>query len=192
MRYLRWMLSSAALVLGVLILAISFSTANNALGSTEADDSAQKQFYMGQTILPDHLAYPVLMGMDRIRLETETPQEQVYTQVEYAERRFEYTLGLIDKGNTTLALSTLTKSQKYLFHAAQEAMETSAPDSTKEYIVKALQYYKDQLPKIKAEFPSTDWNAIDQMLEQNQIITAQLLGSLDATTSGQTASPQDN
>ncbi len=187
MLYARFILSSLALVLGVLILAISFSTANSALSSDGQSTTSAKQFYMGQTILPDHVAYPALMAMDRIRLELDTPQERVFTQIEYAHRRFEYSQALREKNNQTLALSTLSKSQKYLVHAAQDALAPQTPDSVKQYVLKTLAYYADQLVRIKPEFGDAERPTIDDLIRDNQIIYAELTGSLSASSSARSS-----
>ncbi len=182
MHYARLVLSSLALVLGVTILAISFSTANSGFASSGALETSRKQFYMGETILPDHVAYPVLMAMDRARLEMDTPSERIYTQVEYSQRRFEYALALIEKNNLPLAVSTLTKSQKYLFQAAEELQTTEASPTAVAYVIKALNYYRFQLEDLKASLDDNDRPMIDQLIEHNQILTDKLV-SQSATAS---------
>jgi hypothetical protein len=184
MHFARLFLSSMALVLGVLILAISFSTANTALSSTGIQETSTKQFYMGETILPDHVAYPALMAMDRAKLEMDTPSERIYTQVEYSQRRFEYALALIEKDNLPLAISTLTKSQKYLFQAAEEALATQASPTAVSYVLKALNYYRDQLIQLKPTFSDAERPTIDQMIEHNQIL-AERLANFTASTSAE-------
>jgi len=189
MLYARFILSSLALFFGVLILAISFSTANSAMSSEGMNATSTKQFYMGQTILPDHVAYPALMAMDRVRLELDTPHERIFTQIEFAHRRFEYSKALMEKGNLTESLSTLTKSQKYLTHAAQDALKVKASDSVKQYVLKTLSYYQDQLTRLKPGFGDAERPTIDDLIRDNQIISAELAGSLGASSSA-TQPPQ--
>jgi hypothetical protein len=182
MHYARLLLSSLALVLGVLILAISFSTANSGLASSGTVETSNKQFYMGETVLPDHVAYPVLMAMDRVKLELDTPSERIYTQVEYSQRRFEYTQALLEKDNLPLAISTLTKSQKYLFQAAEETLVSDAASTMAPYVIKALNYYRDQLEHLKPSFSDADRPTIDQLIEHNQILTNRLVSQTASTS----------
>lgn len=178
MIYLRVTLSGLALILGVLILAISLSAANSALSANEPLENSRKSFYMGERVLPDHVAYPALMAMDRVKLELAPSSEQILIKAGYAQRRFEYTLALLEKDKPTLALSTLTKSHKYLIHAAEGSMRQNSSDAVKLYLYRSLVYYQAQMEQLKPQFVDSERTVIDQLLEQSTFISQQLVASM--------------
>ncbi|MDQ3008590.1 MAG: DUF5667 domain-containing protein [bacterium] len=175
MRHSRLLFSSIGLAFALLVLVVSFSTANTALSATGEFDASSRQFYMGQPVLPDHVAYPVVMAVDRAKLEMATPQERLYLQVSYANRRYEHSLELLKRDNPELALSTITKSQKYLMKAAQEALELDNSATARSFVAKTLEYYLYQLPQTKALFPDSDKPVIDQLILEEQIFHQRLI-----------------
>lgn len=178
MIYLRVFLSGLALTFGILILAISFTAANSALSASDPIENSRRSFYMGERVLPDHVAYPALMAMDRAKLELASPQEQILIKADYAQRRYEYALALLEKDQPSLALSTLTKSHKYLIDAAEDAIEQSSSDAVKLYLYRSMTYYQTQTTQLKHQFIDSDRSVIDGLLEQNALISHKLLESM--------------
>jgi hypothetical protein len=178
MRYLSITLSGVALVFGMLVLFISFSAANSALSASEPIENSRKQFYMGERVLPDHIAYPALMIMDRTKLEVAPPQNKVLIKADYGQRRFEYSLALLEKEKPSLALTTMTKSQKYLIEAAQDAIAQQSSDAVKLYLHRSLLYYQAQMEQLKSEFDDHDRPVIDALIDQSQHLSTLLLSSL--------------
>jgi hypothetical protein len=173
MKHMRLLASSFGLVLGCAILGISLSAGNTMVQSAGTPyETSKKQFYVDDAVLPDHVAYPVLMAIDRAKLEMDSPEERVYTQVAYAQRRFEYAQALIDKNNKGLALSTITKAEKYLINAAHEALALEHGDNQLRFVSKSLLYYHDYLESVKQSFPDSDRTVIDHL--QQEIGTLQL------------------
>ena len=104
------------------ILLISFqSTARGRV----ADNFSLKQrrFYVRKEILPDHSLYPLMMGVDRIRLGMADQERRVYLLTAYANRRLFYAKKLAEHGNTALSLTTFSKAEKYLNQALREAKD---------------------------------------------------------------------
>lgn len=177
MRYARLTLSLGALLFGIGVLGISFANANSILSANNVNEST-RQFYVNQNILPDHVAYPVLMAVDKVRLELEPPTEQIYTQVEYGNRRLEYAQTLIERGNQAVALSTLTKAEKYILHAAQEALAQDAAPTVKHFLIRTLSYHQERMQQLKPSFVDSDRVQLDQLIHQQQIVKEQLQSSL--------------
>src|SRR5690554_2706228 len=113
--YQRAIFSIVALFAAGAILGLSLIS--SAMSVHSANGMNSRSLYIDDQILPDHISYPVLMAIDRLRLETASEIEQVYLQTEYANRRLAYATELFDRDQDELAVTTLTKAQKYLLHA---------------------------------------------------------------------------
>lgn len=179
MRHARFILSSAGLIFGFLVLGVSLSAGNTKVLSSSSPESSRKQLYVNQVILPDHVAYPVLMAVDRVKLELDSPQERVYSEVEYANRRFEYAQALIDKGDLSLAVTTITKAEKYLIQAAQHALQLEDSRSQRVYVLKTLVYYDSRLEELKPAFTNQDRAIIDQLQQELKALIIQLGSSIE-------------
>lgn len=70
------------------------------------------------------------MVRDRVGLWSASPEEIVPLKVTYAEERRERAMALLEKGQRSLAVSTFSKSQKYLLQAARLCLEL--PESSSE------------------------------------------------------------
>jgi hypothetical protein len=170
----RLLLSSCALFLSFGILALSLTTASAAQSSTGSFEASHRQFYWGDDVLPDHVVYPVLMLIDKAKLESASPTERIYTQVEYGNRRFEYTHALIEKENPELALTTATKGYKYLIHAGQEALDSDASPSLKQHVIKAIEYQDKQLAELRNSFSDADRAVLDQLQAEGESLKNRL------------------
>lgn len=175
MRHARFVLSSIGLLFGFSILAVSLSAGNSTVLSSTPSETSKKQFYVNQTVLPDHVAYPVLMAVDRVKLELNNDQERVYTQIDYAHRRFDYAQALMEKNNLSLALTTITKAEKYLIQAAHDALRLGEDGRhQQQYVYKTLVYYDARLEELKPIFPDGDRDIIDQLQQEIKALKLQL------------------
>lgn len=176
MKYLRsrFFFSSLFFLLGLGILLVSLMT----VGGVLAGDGSmtEMRFYSGE-VLPDHVAYPAIMAMDRFYLETASPVERIYMQIEYANRRLYYSKALLEREerkNPDLALTTLTKAEKYVLAAAQETLALdSAPTSVTDLSKRSLQYHIDALEKMTLQFPDFQRSVLDQLREEEKALLAQ-------------------
>ena len=193
LKHTRLLLSLCALGFGGLVLAVSLTSVPTAFSATGTNEASKRQLYWDTTVLPDHIAYPVLMAVDRAKLETSSELDQIYLQVEYGNRRIEYTQELLEKDNTPLALSTLTKALKYLNSAGQDTLTLQAPENTTHYVLKTLQYHQDTVESMKRSFPDADRVVLDQLKNDNQIIIGRLQESLTNQASAtETQNPTQN
>jgi hypothetical protein len=162
----RLCLSLTALFFACSVLLISLFTATSA-SSSGSHAMAGRKLYFGKEILPDNVLYPVMMATDRVQLETASNYDRIFMQVEYANRRLDYSKQLLDEEKQALAVTTLTKAEKYLHNAIQEAIEIKASDSIKERLRKSLEYHSTQIKKMSPQFTDGDRALLDKLIEEN-------------------------
>jgi hypothetical protein len=173
---IRLLGTTLALTAAVGVLFISLSTVSSVQSASGVDQP--KHFYMSGTLLPDHIAYPVVMMVDRAHLEAATPTEQVYLKTEYANRRLEYAQQLLDKSNANLAVTTLTKAQKYLLSAASQAIEMEMPDTVLKHVIATLEYHKEETTEIAQQLSDNERAVIDGLNEEVSVMIEQLNSQL--------------
>jgi len=120
-------------LMGFAILIVSLVASNRALVGHQMRFSAARVYVHGP-MLPDHPLYAVLMVRDRVGLWSASPEEKVPLKVTYAEERRERAMALLDQGQHSLAVSTFSKSQKYLLQAARLCL--ALPESSAETLLK--------------------------------------------------------
>lgn len=170
---LRVILSCFSLFFGAFIVWLSLSASVKTSPSDTAS-ATQKLLYFNREVMPDHVFYPVLMAMDKSRLEAAHPVEKIYLQVEYANRRFYYVQELLEHGKTELAHSTLTKAEKYVLQAGLDAQAEGTPQEAKDFVVKALTIHSRETARIKSSFSDAERAVLDQILFEEQQLIEQL------------------
>jgi len=78
--HIKVVLIVVALFLALFILGLSI--VSSVLSVHSNPDILRRSLYIDDQVLPDHISYPVLMALDRARLEIATPVERVYLQTE--------------------------------------------------------------------------------------------------------------
>lgn len=158
-------ISSATLA--VAIMAVSLASASRA-ESKDTSPISTRRLYFNQEILPDHLLYPVAMVGDRARLVVATDvDERAQLQVLYAERRLDSAHKLIEKGESDLAITTLTKAQKYMLQAVAAVESHTVSSTTKSLVISAITDYLDRVAVCKSDHPeiaSPDLDALTHEL----------------------------
>lgn len=137
--HIKVVLIVVALFLALFILGLSI--VSSVLSVHSNPDILRRSLYIDDQVLPDHISYPVLMALDRARLEIATPVERVYLQTEYANRRLIYAEALLAKNNPDLAVTTLTKGQKYLLYAAIAVTDQDDIPRLKNHVIKTIQFH---------------------------------------------------
>ena len=133
---------------------------------------SKKTFYTGR-FLPDHILYPVLMAFDKSLLEISSGESEVEMRIRLAQDRMISAKLLLDKGNEMLALSTITKSQKYLILASHKFLELEDPsESLHTNIVTALEKNTLNLKDCQSKFTVVDTTPIsDLIIESDSLIS---------------------
>lgn len=149
--FLRSLPKALLLIFGAAVVFVSFLSANRVFSQGEGLELTQQRFYFQETILPDHVAYPLFMAADRIRLSFTQADEAVSLQIAYAWRRYEHAQLLLQRGYQELAFSTLTKGYKYHSNALVQAQELSLTSLQKELLVQEAGTYREAAAAL---FPS--------------------------------------
>jgi hypothetical protein len=162
-------------IAGVVILLLSLLTANNLKMNGTEVSTEQWKFYLGRDILPDNILYPLLMIRDRVRLDSAAPREQVALKLEYAEERYKTAEELLRRDRGLLAVSTLTKSQKYIISAGYQSLEVA--ELSKDDIQKvrnAVDHSLFRIDSFSKENPEHNQSIITQLREETRILLLQL------------------
>lgn len=153
---------------GSLVLVTSLLDANKvSVGDTTY--LLSRRMYVGRTILPDNVFYPAVMLADRIKLDRVSTEEKIILEIEYADRRFKYATALLDKKEPELAFSTLSKSQKYLFLAADQMLTDAAQfqPATIHTLREALDHSIFRLEEVKPHMENYA-SSIDALIQQSR------------------------
>jgi hypothetical protein len=179
-KLLKYFLLVSALFLAIFVLLVSFniSSQSEMLGSSSIKS---RKFYVKKEILPDHSLYPLLMIVDRFRLAMADRERRVYLLMAYAQRRLFYAIRLIEKDELSLALSTLTKSQKYLNEAllsTKSLKETNLYDSSYEelvfFILEESAGYQKSVSEYLEFFAESDRNVLNCLSSETTLLREQL------------------
>ncbi len=180
----------AALVfaLGVLITSVVGTTAQSSSSyrvlpaETEAESSPEATVspepkvdyhlvYPG--ILPDHVLYPLKMIRDKIWLWlTNEPVKRADLLLLFADKRLGAAKALIDGGKTELGIATLSKGEKYLEQAIDQA--SKAKEAGKETadlyekLARATLKHQEVLGEIILKVPEETQTALREMMKYPQ------------------------
>jgi len=171
-------LSLIALFFGALMVAISINTSVPAAYPSLKSQASHHQFYLNNTILPDHIIYPFLMVIDKAQLEITSFPERLWLQAEYGWRRLDYAYQLLEKEKHVLALTALTKSQKYFLNATQETLDKATTDEVKLMMLKHLTAYLWEAKAISDNFDGADKAVADHLISECEVIKLRLSQSL--------------
>ncbi len=184
MKKIRLIVSAGAFVLGLLIVFISLISTNQVI-SYEGTQASQKKFYIGETILPDHVAYPLVAVADRVLLFVTPQQEKIQLQLTYGKIRMEYAQALLLKEEPYLANVALTKSQKYMSLATLQFLEDfggevkqietrPAEDELKQTIIQELEQNIDQAQQLIEQLSPCQTTLAQQLNSNNQALLQSL------------------
>lgn len=132
---------------------------------------SSKKLYFSKRILPDHLFYPLLMIVDRGLLIISSDEAKIFLRIRLAQDRMISSQNLLKKGEEPLALSTLTKSQKYLILAANSYLSNNNFSSEAGHaILYALNENTINLLKIESVFKNIPTGPIHDLVEESKTL----------------------
>lgn len=166
---LRLLLSFTALFFGVIVLTISLVSTNQAESYSEVFGT-NKKMYFHQSLLPDHLLYPVVAAADNFLLMIAPQQNKIDLELTYAKIRLEYAWGLLEKKDHEQALATLTKSQKYYYSACSNMMEQAFNNHSPDQAIKALEFSIQQSDNLLQQINSANKELANQLNNNNQLL----------------------
>lgn len=119
MKKINYLFILFAVLFSILIILISLQSANKNQIVSKNKLIAGK-FYVSKEILPDHSLYPLIMIIDRLRLELADAEKRIDLLVSNANRRLFYSRRLLEKDDPDLAFTTFSKAVKYINQALEE------------------------------------------------------------------------
>lgn len=122
MKY-HFLILTAVLALVAVILSTSLVTAGrvSSFGDKASLFGSNRRLYLSRQLQPDNVLYPARMAKDAVVFKTAPEEEQTALCREYAGERLDSVFVLIEREEFELALSTLTKAQKYMLTYCQTA-----------------------------------------------------------------------
>lgn len=178
MNRIKWIIYILAGLAGGVILLVSLVSSAGEFLPVEKIAATQHSFYFSHTILPDHIAYPLLMMADKVQLKLTPYPDKIWLQVEYGWRRLDYTRKLLKKGKPQLALTTFTKSQKYFIAAIQKSLDSESNPEIKKNLLKHATLYISDAKVVGSQFNGADKAVVDQLLNESAALRFRLLQSL--------------
>lgn len=174
MKKFRLLFSAGALSFGLLIVSISLISTNQVI-SYEGTRASQKKFYVGETILPDHVAYPVVAAADRVLLIAASPLEKINLQLTYSKIRMKYAQALLVKKEPYLANIALTKSQKYINLATLQFLDDFSEDEElKQTIIQELTHNINQSKQLIEQLSPCEITMAQQLNSNNKALLQNL------------------
>lgn len=161
-------------IAGLVILLLSLLTANTLTMNGGSVPTQQWKFYLGRDILPDNILYPVLMIRDKVKLDSALPEEQVVLKLQYAEERFHTVEELLKRDQGIRAVSTLTKSQKYIISAGYQALELEFTEDELQQVRNAVDHSMYRLDTFLNENPEHNQPITTQLREETRILLLQI------------------
>lgn len=156
-----------------IVLLVSLFTSNRMQTGQSARLPATRM-YLSEQILPDNALYLPLMVRDRVRLVTTAKEEQVFLKLEYAEARYQSAVALVDKGQEQLAITTMTKSQKYLLQAVYQVRADKEAYSLEERVrVKATLGASVYRLEVLQDAIASDDSALEALQTESAIVFQQ-------------------
>lgn len=154
--------------LASLILLISLFMAHS-VQSSAGMPASSKALYFTDVVLPDHSVYPLIAGIDRARLLVAESDQKPLLKIEYAHRRLWYAVELLNKGQEQLAVSTITKSQKYILQVAHEYLAGKSTLSQSE-VSAAIEKHQQDLALILENHQLSEQSSISLLIEEEEAV----------------------
>lgn len=184
---LRYVLASIiGLGFGVFILFLSFFASGNStlnanftvLPVTRLQHPFTKM--MKGQMVPGHPFYLIFMMRERLRLVlTQDPSLHMRLQIEYARERLDAADMLLQGGEDSLAMTTLSKAEAYLGSASNEFMRSSTVGNKNEAdfqsLTDAIELHVTYMAGIKESLSDEDKSRLDAI----QTYTMSMRGTLE-------------
>lgn len=123
-------------------------------------------------ILPDHPLYVLGMISDRLDLWLASPEERFMLKLEYAGVRLATAQQLLERSRPGLAITTISKAEKYIISAAEEipSLETGKQEDARGNLVSTIRLHESVLTAMKPSFTGPQQATIDRFIEQILIL----------------------
>lgn len=160
------------LVFGLLIVFLSFFSANRIFSQGKSLQLTEKKMYLEKEVLPDHILYPVFMAFDRVRLALANEEKRPELNISYGWQRLVATEQLLKKGYQSLSFSTLTKAYKYQNTGLAEA--EGLAEATKEELVFQADQFREKVLALKPSFDDEQQQLLDRLIQEQSLLLSKL------------------
>lgn len=189
------MLSSAALALGAIVLAMSFLAGSNSIGAKKTSEAVKSdeivvaatieaepkiEYYLPYPgILPDSPLYKIKAARDRILLIlTLNEEKKARRELLFADKRINAAVFLTEGGKAELGVVTAVKAEKYLEQAVARAekMHKGGQDvkSLMLELQKSVAKHTEILQTLQAKLAGDERKTIEVSLATTQILGERL------------------
>lgn len=169
-----YLLVSSALIFACMVLSISLVSASSATNQINELPNSSREIKFTQQIIPGHALYPLVVMKDKIRLTMLDVTDQCLERVILASDRLDQALMLINNGDTSVAIETLRKGQKYLAEASRQCQDENLPEEYKAHIIEITKQYREALLFHKGSFSDHQRVVVDQLIAENEAMLSHL------------------
>jgi hypothetical protein len=129
-------------------------------------------------ILPDHPLYVLGMVVDRVDLLLASPSKRFALDLSYADTRMATGQALITRGRYSMAISSLTKSEKYILAASDQIklLPDNEKDEAKQKLSSSIKIHVAILKSMKPFFNDPQQAVIDGLIAQVTALLQKVLG----------------
>lgn len=172
--------SLALLLVAFLVLFFSLRAPNPGYfsGGEPRTEQQSLQKLLQNEWIPGHPLYPLVMLRDRIAIwTTSNGLQRALLYAELSERRFLSASLLLERGETGLALSTLSKSQAYLLRAGEEGARLERSPSVAEFqneLLGQVILFEKKLIDLKDSVDDTQKIRLDVLLRDILVLRSRL------------------
>lgn len=178
MKKSKFFLALLAILFGFFIFTSSLVTQSQK-ETVSAKKVSTKKFYLGEKILPDHILYPLVMVVDRSLLAVSSGDSKVFLQIRLAQDRMITAKKLLEKEEEILALSTLTKSQKYLILAIHDVFSKDGySKDTARALLMALKDNTQNLAQIESQFKTIPTGPVGDLISESTMLISIIEGKV--------------
>lgn len=148
-------------------------------GEPRTEQQSLQKLFRNEWI-PGHPLYPLLMLRDRIAVwTTSNDLQRAMLFAELSEQRFLSVSLLLERRETGLALSTLSKSQAYLLRAGEEVMRLEQSPETvhvQQSLLKQVISFEERMRTLKDTLDDTQKMRLDALLRDVLVLRSRLSG----------------
>lgn len=147
--------------------------------------SSDRRFYLSSELKPDHVLYPVVSGMNKVKMRWMSPADQVRERLALTHRRAADIDYLLKQNDHELVVATLIRGQVELGQVANQVMELNDTQLAAQ-LLSDLKLFELKLSSVSTQVSPAYQATISQLQVENQANQASIL-----TLATNSAQPQN-
>lgn len=141
-------------------------TASLQASTTSQTSASDKRFYLDSEIKPDHVLYPVMGSLDKLKISMASPEKKAEHCLDTAQRKAGYAEYLLQEQNESLAVTTFVHGQRYLQLAADQAVALQDPVLARQ-VHDDLEDYYQKMSTAAGDVSPEKQTVLNQLLAEN-------------------------